>query len=214
MSIKEKYDVKSIDSFLTYDWLLHKHYAKRIPSIIFSFGLYDVEKILQGVITYGMPANYVEMQAWEPFDLLELNRLVVNDGLEKNALSFFVGKSLNMLPKPKIIISYSDFEMGHYGYIYQATNWHYTGIGSVGEKIFMMQDGTERHQRHRNKINMEQVKEVKKTTGKARYYFFCGNVKYKKLMLNKLRYKILPYPKGENKRYDASYQPSIQTTLF
>ena len=33
MSIKEKYKVKSIAKYLCKDWLLHKHYAKRIPSI-------------------------------------------------------------------------------------------------------------------------------------------------------------------------------------
>jgi hypothetical protein len=25
----------------TYAWLLHKHYAKRIPQIMFAFGLYE-----------------------------------------------------------------------------------------------------------------------------------------------------------------------------
>ena len=40
MSIKEKYKVTSIDSNITHDWLLNKHYAKRLPSISFAFGLY------------------------------------------------------------------------------------------------------------------------------------------------------------------------------
>ena len=39
MSIKDKYYVESIDSRETYDWLLNKHYAKRIPSISYAFGL-------------------------------------------------------------------------------------------------------------------------------------------------------------------------------
>ena len=33
-------------------------------------------------------------------------------------------------------------------------------------------------------------------------------------MLNSLNYEIQPYPKGENKRYDASYKPSTQGLLF
>ena len=37
----------------------------------------------------------------------------------------------------------------------------------------------------------------------------------KKLKKNlKGKYKIEPYPKGENKRYDASYKPTIQARLF
>ena len=32
--------------------------------------------------------------------------------------------------------------------------------------------------------------------------------------MKKLKYKIQPYPKGDNKRYDASYQPTTQTKLL
>ena len=49
MSIKEKYKVKSIAKHLCKEWLLHKHYAKRIPSISFAFGLFNKE--LVGVMT-------------------------------------------------------------------------------------------------------------------------------------------------------------------
>ena len=37
---------------------------------------------------------------------------------------------------------------------------------------------------------------------------------FKKLMLSSLKYKILIYPKGDNKRYDASYKPKVQGRLF
>jgi len=33
-------------------------------------------------------------------------------------------------------------------------------------------------------------------------------------MKKNLKYGIEPYPKGQNKNYDASYKPNIQTTLF
>ena len=56
-NLKDKYKVSSIDKFQTYDWLLNKHYAKRIPSISFAFGLYNEENIIQGVITFGKPAS-------------------------------------------------------------------------------------------------------------------------------------------------------------
>jgi hypothetical protein len=213
MSIKEKYKVKSIDTFQTKEWCLKKHYAGRMPSISYAFGLFD-GNIPVGVCTFGMPPNYMEMKAWEPFELLELNRLVVNDGLPENSLSFFVGQCLSMLPKPKVIISYSDFRMGHNGYIYQATNWLYTGVGGEGQNIYIMKDGTERHQRHEDKINMELVERIEKTTGKARYYYFCADKRTKRKMTEQLRFPILPYPKGENKRYDSSYSPTVQTSLF
>ena len=36
----------------------------------------------------------------------------------------------------------------------------------------------------------------------------------KKEMLGNLAYKIEPYPKGDNKRYDSNYSPATQTLLF
>lgn len=33
-------------------------------------------------------------------------------------------------------------------------------------------------------------------------------------MMKNLRYKINPYPKGNNSRYDSSYKPNTQTQLF
>ena len=47
---------------------------------------------------------------------------------------------------------------------------------------------------------------------KHRYLFIKG--KDKKTILNNLRYKIQPFPKGQNTRYDASYSPTVQGILF
>jgi hypothetical protein len=33
-------------------------------------------------------------------------------------------------------------------------------------------------------------------------------------MKKNLTYKIAPYPKGDNKKYDSSYHPSTQGILF
>ena len=40
MSIKEKYKVKSIKKELCKEWLLKKHYLRRMTSFTYSFGLY------------------------------------------------------------------------------------------------------------------------------------------------------------------------------
>ena len=50
--------------------------------------------------------------------------------------------------------------------------------------------------------------------GKHRYLMFLGNKKQIKEMRSKLRYEILPYPKGQNDRYDASYKTNVQGLLF
>ena len=57
------------------------------------------------------------------------------------------------------------------------------------------------------KLGFEQVK----IKPKHRYIYFTKNrTKYLKL----LQYDIQPYPKGDNKRYDASYEPTTQVKLF
>jgi len=151
---------------------------------------------------------------------IELNRLIINDDVDKNTLSFFVSQSLNMLPKPMVVISYADSGQGHNGYIYQATNWIYTGLGK-GDYEFK-KNGRQFHRKNIYDLlgtgSLENAKkngyEVVKVEPKHRYIFFIGSKKQKKKMINQLSWKIQPYPKGNNKRYDSSYKPTIQQTLF
>ncbi len=208
--------VKSIKSRETYDWLLHKHYAKRIPSISYSFGLYFNEE-LNGICTFGYPPNYnynngkCVFYSYECLTL-ELNRLVVNENLPKNSLSIFVSKSLKLLPKPSCIVSYADQNKGHNGYIYQATNWVYTGE-STPKHEYIFEDGSKFDVRRRidKKGNVVNKILIKPT---HRYIYFNGSKKQIKKMINDFKMTVHPYPKGQNKRYDASYKPVTQITLF
>ena len=47
---------------------------------------------------------------------------------------------------------------------------------------------------------------------KHRYIYFVGS--RKREFRKALKYKIEPYPKGDNRRYDASYEPETQAKLF
>lgn len=220
--VKDNYKVQSIKSQETYDWFLHKHYAKRIPSISYAFGLYK-NNILEGVCTFGMPPSpsvpigvcgesYKEL-------VFELNRLCVNETSEKNILSYFVSNTFKLLPKPLILVSYADTSQNHNGYIYQATNWIYTGL--TVKAIEWREKGKNTHCRglfHNNTTkemweNPDRFERVRRAR-KHRYIMFLGSKTQKKKMLNSLQYEIQPYPKGENKRYDASYKPKVQGLLF
>ena len=201
--------VLSIQSYEAEPWLLEKHYAKRMCPISFAFGLYDDEQLI-GVVTYGIPAS--------PFlcmgvcginnkdKVLELNRLCLNDGV-KNGASFLVSKSLQMLPKPTIVVSYADTAMGHVGYIYQASNFLFTG--TTKERTDMVgEDG--KHSRHNlgnseNRINR---------SAKHRYVYFVGSKLQKNSLLKQLNYTVMPYPKGESRRYDAGIAVKTQQLLF
>lgn len=210
-SIKEKYFVRPIDSNQCKEWLLYKHYAKRLCNIRYSFGLYRNENLV-GVITFGSmasPAPCVGV-CGEKYrnEVIELNRLCVKDGEDKNATSFLVGNALRMIDTPKIILSYADTAQNHIGYIYQATNWIYTGLSA--KRTDPDHDSNNAHNRHSFVKGLPQ----KERPRKHRYVYFVGNKREVKERKKALKYPIEKYPKGESKRYDASYNPSVQSSLF
>jgi hypothetical protein len=126
------YLVKKIPNKDAYPFLLNIHYAKRIPSITYAFGLF-LDEALVGVITYGTPPSStlrVGVAGKENADrVLELNRLCLLNNL-KNEASFLISKSLKMLPKDRIIVSNADASQGHIGTVYQATNFNYYGLSA------------------------------------------------------------------------------------
>jgi hypothetical protein len=219
----------------TKEWLLHKHYAHRMPSITYAFGLYD-DNTLIGVCTYGHPfSSSLKKSMGEKWGeiLLELNRLCVNDNLPKNTLSWFVAQTFKQLPKPVPLVSYADSAYNHHGYIYQATNWIYTGLstpftdymvrGMEGMHSLSVLDTVGRSEDYgggKSKVKMliekygaENVYPIKRSR-KHRYFMFLGNKKEVREMRKALTYTEEPYPKGDNIRYDSSYKPTVQLTLF
>jgi len=223
MTIKDKYIVNSINPLLTKEWILYKHYAKRVPSIEYAFGIFQ-DNILIGVCTFGCPPRSMNNgeAIFKTFRIktYELNRLVINEGLEKNVLSYFVSKCLQLIPKPCCIVSYADYSFGHNGYIYQATNWMYTGLNQIHEREWFL-NGEEIHQRTLSEKGLTSAEKkisaglvAGEYTKKHRYLMFLGNRKEVSKMKSDLIYEIYPYPKGDNKRYDANYNPTIQMNLF
>ena len=227
MSIKDKYIVQSIKTSETREWLLYKHYLKRIPPVSYSFGLYNNNNLV-GVCTFGVPASASLCMGvcGEQYKniVFELNRLCTEEDIDKNSLSYFVSNCLKMIKKPSIIVSYADTSVGHHGYIYQSTNWLYTGLSAkrTDAKIIGEEDNN-KHSRHLfDKYGtINQIKEHHPDKiiwidrpQKHRYIYFIGSKKEKKVLKKALNYKIQPYPKGDNKRYDASYKPSTQLTIF
>lgn len=229
------FKVVSIDNFQAKDWLLNKHYAKRIPSISYCFGLFK-DSLLIGVCSYGRPIAHTliknALSGYYQNNFLELNRLVVEDNLKKNVLSYFVSQTLKMLPKPKVIVSYADTSMNHNGYIYQATNFIYTGL-SLKFKDYMVKGFEHKHSatifdsvgRSDKNGHLSKVELLKRKYGeenvymierprKHRYFYLLASKSEKKRMLKFMKYNIEPYPKGLNGRYDSSHIPKVQLRMF
>lgn len=201
--------VLPIKSEETYPWLLEKHYAKRIPSISFAFGLYNANELI-GVVTYGMPASpflCIGICGEKNRDaVIELNRLCL-DSNKKNQASFLVANSIKMLPKPKIVVSYADTAMGHIGYVYQATNFLFTGTTKERTDMAAENGG---HSRHNSGDSTKRIDR----SAKHRYVFIHANKQDKQRLIKELNYPVLPYPKGDSKKYDSGGQVRKQDLLF
>jgi hypothetical protein len=219
--------VLPISAYECEPWLKKKHYAKRMCPISYAFGLY-VNGSLVGVCTYGVPASStlrggVCGKGYEG-QVLELNRLCCDN--QKNYGSFLIAHSMRLLPKPSIIVSYADMEMGHVGYVYQATNFIYTGLSAKrtnwavegmehlhGATIADMSRGQENRAEYMRGKFGDKFKLVERSR-KHRYVFFHANKYEKKNMLAALRYKPEAYPKGDSRRYDSGGAVPVQELLF
>ena len=203
----KKIIVEPISYEIIKPWILKKHYALRMPSISYSFGMFNEDNELVGVISYGTPASpYLCIgvcgQEYKE-QVIELNRLVVDEGTP----SFLISQSLKMIPRPKIVVSYADCDMGHIGYVYQASNWVYTGKTKERTDVFAGEGCHARH--HKGDLSIRQPR-----SAKHRYIYFLGSKTDKKLMRKALKYPILSYPKGDIERYDSSAKISKQMLLL
>jgi len=181
------------------EFLLPRHYSGRKPSISYSFGYFE-ENRLKAVCCFGKPASnsLCKGVCGEAYSskVFELNRLCV-DGDIKIQLSKFVSYCLNYLKSENlIIVSYADTQMNHCGYIYQATNWIYTG--KTKERTDKYVEGG-KHSRHYSNEQQNGLRKFR--SSKHRYVYFSANKKTKKEYVNCLNYPIHPYPKEVNERY-------------
>ena len=189
--MQSEYEIRQIPFSETKHWILNIHYAKRLPSISYAYGLYRHNEMV-GMVSYGTPASPSLCKGIcgeeHRSDVIELNRLVLRDNLPNEA-SFLVSRSLKMLPTPKVVVSYADTAQDHAGIVYQATNWLFTGTTKPRTDM-AGKDG--KHSRHHlgdrtNRINR---------SAKHRYVYFIGTKKEKKVLRNALRYDINnEYPK-------------------
>lgn len=207
-------------------WILNKHYARRMPCVQFAFGLYENgENVPSGIVTFGpTPTPAVQQNiCGEKYSsiVFELNRLCI-DSRDKNAASFLVGHALKLLPKPAVIVSYADEGQGHKGYIYQATNFLYTGAVTAHDSEYIV-NGVKTHARSITSQGITAVKEWANKNGieqvkpkpKHRYVMFLGSKKQREELRTALTYRIVSkYPKGESRRYDASAEVVLQTVML
>jgi hypothetical protein len=145
-------------------------------------------------------------------NVLELNRLWCYDESPRNSESFLISQGIKLLkkdrPEIKILVSFSDTRQNHLGYIYQATNWYFTGYSIPGGGSIII-DGVEYHPKNlNNKYNtsdLNKLKEILNTENifyrprskKCRYVYFISNKKENEKLKKLCKYEIQDkYPKS------------------
>lgn len=193
-------------------FLMKFHYSGRMPTISKAFG-WLIDGQVKAVCTFGKPASPFVCKGlcgekWSK-NVYELNRLARLPEFHSYPLSQFVSACLrNLKDNDWIVVSYSDTAMSHHGYIYQASNFVYTGCTPPRTDIW---SGT--HARHYTQADRATGVRVLRSA-KHRYVYFCTRSKYLKTEWRKdLKYPVLPYPKGDNA---PDYSPGtvLQPTLI
>ena len=112
----EGLSIKRISYEETKPFLLHIHYARRMPCVQYAFGLFKDDEII-GCVTYGQPASpsLCKGVAGEENrkNVIELNRLAILPEYNgQNYASYLVGHTLKMLPNYTFVVSYADWGGG------------------------------------------------------------------------------------------------------
>jgi hypothetical protein len=131
--------------------IVRNHYSHTLPGgTKMSFGVILNGRLL-GVMTFGVGPfyGYKLVNNATPDDVVTLTRLWLSDELPRNSESKVLGIALRSLKRDtslKFVIAYSDPAFGHFGTIYQATNWLYTGLSSA-TPLYDIGDGMLHHSR-------------------------------------------------------------------
>ena len=213
MKLRDRYTIKRINYSDAMDLVVKNHYLHRRCPCSQAFGLFEHSKTntdlfnnerIVGVVIYGTPSSAPLRKGIcgieESFNVIELTRLWIEDETPKNTESFLIGNTLKLVNK-EIIVSYAEIQQGHLGIVYQATNWIYTGLSA--KRTNWTIEGIDKHcQTIADKYTSKELKEkygdkfkIVPRPRKHRYVYFNCSKTRKRQLLNKLKYKVMPYPK-------------------
>lgn len=185
------------------------HYAKAVPSQGVAFSVFNDADEWCGVIIYAPGAN---SNISKPYNLargevIELVRVALN-GKQLNVTQP-LAKTLKALrkyaPTVKIVVSYADTDQEHNGTIYQAANFYYEGMTTVGAKCGFVINGKRVHTRTIGKRGLPQTLEAVRLHYDRNATMHTNKGKHKYIYPVDSRYAALckakhqPYPKKAQK---------------
>jgi len=133
----ENWEVRPLTSLVVARRLVQKyHYAGGASNTAtYLHGLFECgefwEPNCKGVAWWIPPTKSAALATYPDNwrGVLSLSRLVVAPGVPKNACSFLIAGSMNLIDRERwpCLVTYADTWQGHGGTIYKATNWKYVG---------------------------------------------------------------------------------------
>lgn len=209
MGLREQYDIEKISYEVAMGIVVANHYLHRKCPVSHAYGLVDKrDRRVVGVVTYGVSPSSTLLKGIcgpeEMYNVYELNRLWVEDSVPKNGESYLVGNTMKLLDR-EIIVSFADTSQGHVGYIYQASNFIYTGLSAKFKDPKVKGRENQHHATYANGLTNQQVIDkfgadnvyFVERPRKHRYIFFNCSKTRRKELLKKLRYKVIEYPKTQ-----------------
>jgi hypothetical protein len=181
------------------------HYSHGGGSALWRYGLFDGFTLV-GVVAYNLPSREACGVVFGPefaASVVHMGRLVCADDAPRNTESRLIGESLKMLakdrPDTRAVLTYAAQDQGHLGYVYQATNAIYTGVGGRYQ-TYTSADGT--HISTKGKSSPEGRTKLLAAGGavaralpRHRYVYLLGNKTERKESRRLLKLPVLPYPK-------------------
>ena len=182
------------------------HYTDTGGSRLWRWGLWD-GPTLHGIVSYNLPTRDVceaLFGAEHYFRVWHMGRLSLSDVSPTNAESRLIGGSLRAIRRehPDVwgIVTYAATDVGHLGYVYQATNALYTGL--AGDPYYWTDGrGARRSTYLSGHVNAARGASLGWTRtrggGKHRYVYILGFRTQRRQRRELLRFPVLPYPKEE-----------------
>lgn len=221
--------LKIVDEHFAKSFIKKYHYSKTCSNVVVAIGEFigdDMKNCIVFNYCCGREMAKQVMKGGDNSNTLELARMVSIEPKPKNMESYCIAKALDWLkhnmPNIKIIISYADNTVGHHGYCYQASGFTYYGQSRPVKEHYI--DGKRVHERVLNsRYGSASIEHVKKVLGdrysmkinyatKSRYYkIIAQDKRERERVMANILVKSLPFPKGDNTRYDMSIKGTFAT---
>ena len=206
---------------LCYDFVKTHHYTKMVGAgSKYCFGLYEGETLI-GVGLWRTPNGRLTYRLFDKLGvsdnspILDLTRLCLIDETRKNTESYFLSLMIKHIQQNnksiRFLITYADFNQGHNGTIYRASNWMEFGVGGDTKKSYNVLEGGRLELTSSRWLKTRKCKTISIPINKKFRYFYPLNVKRNKI-LKLLKDDVILFKK-QHKDLEEKYRNTQEFNL-